>query len=220
MSEHMKCKVCGKVFYSAELFGGANLFKESICPDCKRARAFNGGGKKGGFSGGNSNAAEEAARREEQKRKAAAHKDAIRNIKNFEFPDDDNEFIRAVNTFCDDYCDCHPGLFADGSYKKAYKIGAERELKILKDSNPEHYEKFKETWNDAVATMKKKRKTRIIITGSLAGAGAIVGLILGAGSRDVGPVMGLITGMIVGGVLIGIWPHLSTDFSKSKEDDE
>lgn len=217
MSEHMKCKVCGKVFYSAELFGGSNLFKESICPDCKRARAFNGGGgKSGGFSKGSSNAAEEAARREEQRRKAAAHKEAIQNIKNYEFPEDDSEFTRAVNNFCDDYCECNAGLMADRDYKKAYVKVAERELKNLRDTNSEHFEKFNELWQDAAASMKKRLKIKMIISGAILGVFVLLLGIFFAASQGQSFFSGAACGLVFGGIF-AIIPHI---VGKSKTSDE
>ncbi len=93
--------------------------KKDICPDCRRAGYTDASGS--GSSGGGSSAAEAAAAREEQKRKATVHKEAIRDIKNYEFPEDDSEFSRSVNNFCDDYLECMPDLFVDGTIKKHIK---------------------------------------------------------------------------------------------------
>ena len=247
MSYQAKCAICGRKYWQessglakftgvagaaeemsqSALFGaGVKLLragakaashKKDICPDCRR-EGYSENYVGGGSSGGSSNAAEEAARREEIRRKAAAHKDAIRNIKNYEFPEDEKEFNRAVNNFCDDYCDCHPGLFADRDYKKAYKQAAERELKLLKDSNPALYEKFNERWSEASETMKKKLKKKLIISGVIVGVFVlVVGIFMAANKENF--FTGALCGLVFGG-MIGLVPHMSTGFNRSKEDDE
>lgn len=114
--------------------------------------------------------AEEQRRRDEEyERKKEAHKQAINEIKEFVFPEDDEEFSRAANKFCDGYLDCNPGLLADSDYKKAYQKRITTELKILKDSNPARYEKLNGFWAEASESMKKKVKVRLIISGVICG---------------------------------------------------
>lgn len=217
MGYQAKCAICGRKYWQessglakftgvagaaeelsqSALFGaGVKLIragakaassKKDICPDCRRAgySEESAGGR--GTSKATKAAAEEMALREEQKRKTAAHKEAIRNIREFEFGDDDEAFVKSARRFADDYCDRHPGLFADGDYKKEYKKRALRAQKELKDLNPAHYEKFNSIWEEAAETMKKKLKTRLIITGACTGVGAIAGLILGTASHDFTP---------------------------------
>ena len=198
--------------------------KKDICPDCRRAGY--GDGNSGGGSGGSSaaaaeEAAEEAARREEQKRKEAAHKEAIRNIREFEFDEDDDGFVKSAHRFADDYCDCHPGLLADGDYKKEYKKRAARALKELKDTNPEHYEKFNSIWEEAVATMKGRLKKRLIITAALEGVSALaVAIVLVSSSGKAKDFfIGLFLGLFFPGMCISFIPQMSA-FHKSKTDEE
>lgn len=237
----LKCKVCGRTFYKEDEGWGqisegyaalGSLFAEKICPDCKRAKAFSGGSNSGGSNNGDSEAArikaeadrekaeaarkEEEAAREEEARKAAAHKEAIQNIKNYEFPADDSEFNRSVNNFCDDYLECNSGLFKDAEYKKAYVRRAENELRNLKDSNSAHYQKFNEAWSEAAATMKKNLKTKLIISGGIVGAFVIgLGIFL-ATQPESNFFMGAGVGLIFG-LIFGSGPHI---LGKSKTDEE
>ncbi len=237
MSYEARCAICGKKYYQesstlAKLSGAANFAKDcegtvfglgttlirkgvqaasgkkDICPACRRA----GYTDESVSGGGSSN------ERAEQKRKEAVHKEALRDIKYFEFPEDDSEFNRAMNIFCDDYLECNAGLLADRDYKKTYKQTAEKELKLLKNSNPAHYEKFKEAWSEARATMKKKLKTRLIISAVI-----MLVCVIGCGGIFVKEKSSFFAGAGCGvcfGLVFGLCPHISTGFSKSKTDKE
>lgn len=223
----MKCSICGGFYFDDDMkelgLGGLEVvFRgKQICPDCKRAQAMSGG-KSGAASNkdvradvaaakaaqaaaeaekAKIEAEEERKRREEIERKEEAHKQAIRQIKEFVFPEDDAEFSRAVNTLIDDYLDCTPGFFDDGDYKKAYQKRMEMELKILKDSNPTRYEKLNALWTEAYATMKQKLKIRLIISGGLFAASTIffgIGFALSGSNFFEGLLVGLTFGAILG----------------------
>ncbi len=244
MSYKTKCAICGRIYYQesstlAKLSGAANFAKDckgtifgggttlirkglqlasgkkDICPDCRRAGYTDDYGVETKAAAKAEESAQEAARREEARRQKEAHKSALRNIKNFEFPEDDSEFNRAINDFCDDYLECNAGLLADGDYKKTYKITAEKELKLLKDSNPAHYEKFKEAWSETQAAMKKALKKKLIISGIIAGSVSIIfGIIFGVG-YDLNAFGGAACGLFFG-CIIGLIPHRT----KSKTDNE
>lgn len=233
MSYKTKCAICGKSYYQesstfAKLSGAANFAKDcegtpfgagttlirkglqaasgkkDICPDCRRA----------GYTDNDGSASEHA----EQVRKQAAHKDALQSIKYFEFPEDDNDFNRAMNNFCDEYLECNAGLFTDGEYKKTYKQTAEKELKILKNSNSAQYEKFKEAWEDAQATMKKRLKTRLIVSAVI-----MFICVVGCGIFFVTQKGNFLSGAGCGlcfGLVFGMIPHISTGFTKSKTSSE
>ncbi len=235
MAIKLKCKVCGRTFYKESSMGSmsegyaalASLAAEKVCPDCKRAQAFGGGSNNGDSEAARVKAEaarekaeaarkEAEAQREEAKRKAEAHKEAIQNIKNYEFQEDDSEFNRSVNNFCDDYLDCSAGLFKDADYKKAYVRRAENELRNLKDSNSAHYKKFNESWSEAVATMKNKLKTKLIISGSIVGVSVIALGIFFATQPGYNFFMGAGTGLIFG-LIFGAIPHV---LGNSKTDEE
>lgn len=243
MSYEARCAVCGRKYWqessglakftgvsgaaedlsnAAFLGAGVKLLragakaasgKKDICPDCRRQ-----GHSENSVGGGGSGYSSEDADRAESKRKAAVHKEAIRDVKNYEFPEDDREFNRAVNNFCDDYCECSGGLMADRDYKKTYKQRAERELKFLKDSNPAHFDKFNELWEEASATMKKKLKIRLIISGVIIGVFVIGGGILMAADNE-NFFVGALIGLCFGGT-VSILPHMSRGFGKTKTDNE
>lgn len=141
-----------------------------------------------------------------------------RDVKNYEFPEDDREFNRAVNNFCDDYCECSGGLMADRDYKKTYKQRAERELKFLKDSNPAHFDKFNELWEEASATMKKKLKIKLILSAVITGVAVIGGGILMVANNG-NFFFGALDGLCLGGV-ISTFFHISHGFGKTKTDNE
>ena len=224
-----KCSVCGRMYSQSGLLGDsdkgiqfmASMVKKPICPDCKRAGAFGGGGNGGGGSTYADKAAakiaeEEAANRRIEAAKAA-HKAAIQEIKNYVFDDSSDEaYTHSVMNFMDDYKECNPGLFADGDYKKAYKRKIENELKLQKTSNPERAEKLKSLYDEAAETMKKRLRTRFIISGVIVLVAIIACVILMVYSGEsVG------TG-IVAGVFFGLFfsclPHIG--FGKTKKDDE
>ena len=118
--------------------------------------------------------------------------------------------------FMDDYKECNPGLFADGDYKKAYKRKIENELKLQKTSNPERAEKLKSLYEEAAETMKKRLRTRFIISGVIVLVAIIACVILMVYSGEsVG------TGIGAGaffGLVFSCLPHIG--FGKKKEDDE
>lgn len=189
--------------------------KKPICPDCKRAGAF-GGGSTYADKAAAKIAEEEAANRRIAAAKAA-HKAAIQEIKNYVFDDSSDEaYTRSVMNFMDDYKECNPGLFADVDYKKAYKRKIENELKLQKTSNPERAEKLKSLYEEAAETMKKRLRTRFIISGVIVLVAIIACVILMVYSGEsVG------TGIVVGaffGLFFSCLPHIG--FGKKKEDDE
>ena len=245
MSYKTKCAVCGRTYWQesstlAKLSGAANFAKDcegtvfgagttlirkglqvasgkkDICPDCRRAGYTDDYGNEDKAAAKAEKAAQEAADREEARREEEAHKAALNAIKYFNFPEDDGEFNRAINEFCADYLECNAGLLVDGDYKKTYKLTAEKELKLLKDSNPAHYEKFKEAWSEAAATMKKELKKKLIISGVIAGVVTIIcAIIFGVGNYDLNALGGAGCGLFFG-CIIGLIPHMT----KSKKDNE
>lgn len=227
-----KCSICGRTYSESGSFLGGNygngvafvagLAKKPICPDCKRAGAFSGAGNGGGTNYSDKAAAkiaEENAERERAKAAKAAHKAAVQEVKNYVFDDSSDEaYTRSAMNFMDDYQECNPGLFADGDYKKAYKRRVENELKLQKNSNPERAEKLKSLWEEASQTMKKRLRTRFIISGvifivSTIGCGIVFA---SGGGYSFGE--GLLCGAFFGFVFGGILPHIG--FGKKKEDDE
>lgn len=226
-----KCSVCGRMYSANGLLGdsdagirfAASLIKKPICPDCKRASKFSGGN--GGYEAGGSSKyadkaaakiAEENAARERLKEQQAAHKAAIQEVKNYTFDDSSDEaFTRSLMNFIDDYMECNPGLFADGDYKKAYKRRIESELKMQKTSNPERAEKIKSLYEEAVETMKKRLKTRFIISGVIVIVVIIAGIIFAVSA---GESVGTGIGIAAIFALIFCWiPHI---VGKNKEDNE
>ena len=107
---------------------------------------------------------------------------------------------------------------ADRDYKKTYKQRAERELKFLKDSNPAQFDKFNELWEEASATMKKKLKIKLIISGVIIGVFVIGGGILMAADNG-NFFFGALLGLCFGG-MVSILPHIPRGFGKTKTDDE
>ena len=223
-----KCSICGRMYSQSGLLGDsdkgiqfmASMVKKPICPDCKRAGAF-GGGNGGGGSTYADKAAAKIAEEEAQNRRIeaakAAHKAAIQEIKNYVFDDSSDEaYTRSVMNFMDDYIECNPGLFADGDYKKAYKRKIENELKLQKTSNPERAEKLKSLYKEAAETMKKRLRTRFIISGVIVLVAIIACVILMVYSGEsVGT--GIVAGLFFGLFFSGL-PHIG--FGKKKEDDE
>lgn len=223
-----KCSICGRMYSQSGLLGDsdkgiqfmASMVKKPICPDCKRAGAF-GGGNGGGGSTYADKAAAKIAEEEAQNRRIkaakAAHKAAIQEIKNYVFDDSSDEaYTRSVMNFMDDYIECNPGLFADGDYKKAYKRKIENELKLQKTSNPERAEKLKSLYKEAAETMKKRLRTRFIISGVIVLVAIIACVILMVYSGEsVGT--GIVAGLFFGLFFSGL-PH--SGFGKKKEDDE
>lgn len=223
-----KCSICGRMYSQSGLLGDsdkgiqfmASMVKKPICPDCKRAGAF-GGGNGGGGSTYADKAAAKIAEEESQNRRIeaakAAHKAAIQEIKNYVFDDSSDEaYTRSVMNFMDDYIECNPGLFADGDYKKAYKRKIENELKLQKTSNPERAEKLKSLYEEAAETMKKRLRTRFIISGVIVLVAIIACVILMVYSGEsVGT--GIVAGLFFGLFFSGL-PHIG--FGKKKEDDE
>ncbi|MCR4630953.1 MAG: hypothetical protein K5786_04920, partial [Treponema sp.] len=53
MNDRLKCKVCGRYFYQeATITSSVGFdFREKVCPECKRARAFSGNGNSGSGNG-------------------------------------------------------------------------------------------------------------------------------------------------------------------------
>ena len=223
-----KCSICGRMYSQSGLLGDsdkgiqfmASMVKKPICPDCKRAGAFGGGNGGGGSTYADKAAAkiaEEEAENRRIKAAKAAHKAAIQEIKNYVFDDSSDEaYTRSVMNFMDDYIECNPGLFADGDYKKAYKRKIENELKLQKTSNPERAEKLKSLYKEAAETMKKRLRTRFIISGVIVLVAIIACVILMVYSGEsVGT--GIVAGLSFGLFFSGL-PHIG--FGKKKEDDE
>ena len=226
-----KCSVCGRNFYVGGRTGELNdagfglitkTIKKPICPDCKRAGAFSGGGNGGGTNYSDKAAAkiaEENAERERAKAARAAHKAAVQKVKNYVFDDSSDEaYTRSAMNFMDDYQECNPGLLADGDYKKAYKRRVENELKLQKTSNPERAKKLKSLWEEASLTMKKRLRTRFIISGVIFIVLTIGCGILFASGEDHNFGEGVLCGALFGLVFGGVFPHIG--FIKKKEDDE
>ena len=226
-----KCSICGRMYSQSGLLGDsdkgiqfmAGLVKKPICPDCKRAGAFSGGTNGGGSTKYADKAAariaEENAARERIEAAKAAHKAAVQEVKNYTFDDSSDEaYTRSVMNFMDDYKECNPGLFADGDYKKAYKRRIENELKLQKTSNPERAEKVKSLYEEAAETMKKRLRTRFIISGVIFVVATLGCGILFAAGGDYTFGEGLLCGAFFGLVFGGVLPHIG--FGKKKEDDE
>lgn len=99
----------------------------------------------------------------QQKQMMANHREAIHAIRDFDFPSDDAGFYKAAISIADDYSACSVGPFWDRDYRAAYKKRIKRELKELKGSNQERYEKLLEAYNEAKAELRKKVIIRLII---------------------------------------------------------
>lgn len=228
----LKCSICGAYF-----LGDAKLFSKNVCPDCKRqglgvspkeaakAAAANAKAEAKAEEArikAQVKAEEEAERRAEAKIKAAAHKQAIQNIKDYVFDDSsDEEFNKSIIIFMDGYSECHPGILADNDYKKAYKSRVEKELKVLKVSKPDYAEKLNSHYQEAVEALKKKTKTRLIISAVIIGI-AMIALpifLISDGSSSIGSSIGLgILGGLVFGSIFATIPQSS--IGKTKTNDE
>lgn len=240
MGDMLKCKVCGRKFM-ADVTITSSIgfdFREKICPECKRARAFSGNGNAnsgkggsmlGGIAGGILGAAAEknderksAARAEEEARAAerkAKHQAAISAIKNFQFDEtDEDSFNRSAIMFLDEYQTCNAGLMADNEYKKVYKKRIESEIKILKTNNPSLAEKLQTLYADAKAEMKAKLKTKLIISGVIFGVITVGGLIWGITgvTDDINAGTGLLAG-VMGGLVCSALPQIG--FSNNRRED-
>lgn len=240
MGDVLKCKICGRKFVKeATITSSIGFdFREKICPECKRAKAFSGNGNEscgkggsllGGVVGGIAGAAaakndarKAAARAEEEAREAerkAKHKAAIAAIKNFQFDESNEEnFKRSAITFLDEYNTCNAGLMADNEYKKVYKKRIESEIKILKTNNPVFAEKLQNLYADAKAEMKAKLKTKLIISGVIFGIITVGGLVWGVTgvTDDINAGTGLLAG-VMGGLICSTLPQMG--FSNNRRED-
>lgn len=142
--------------------------------------------------------------RAEAKQARANHKAIIQSIRDFEFPSDDEGFYRAIVSITGDYSTCSASPILDMDYKTAYKKRIEGELKVLKVSNTERYEKLLGAYNDATAEMKKKRKKRLIIGGIITAVFMIIDIPIMAtsGSGEDASVMMMV---ISGGIIMSLW---------------
>lgn len=236
MGDVLKCKICGRKFVKeATITSSLGFdFREKICPECKRARAFSGNGnedcgKGGSLLGGivgaaaakndarkTAKKAEEEARTAERKEK---HQAAIAAIKNFQFDESDEEnFNRSAIMFLDEYNTCNAGLMADNEYKKVYKKRIESEIKILKTNNQVFAEKLQNLYADAKAEMKAKLKTKLIISGVIFGIITIGGLVWGITgvTDDINAGSGLLAG-VMGGLVCSALPQIG--FSNNRRED-
>lgn len=236
MGDVLKCKICGRKFVKeATITSSLGFdFREKICPECKRARAFSGNGNEGCGKGGSllggiagaaatkndarktAKKAEEEARTAERKEK---HQAAIAAIKNFQFDESDEEnFNRSAIMFLDEYNTCNAGLMADNEYKKVYKKRIESEIKILKTNNQVFAEKLQNLYADAKAEMKAKLKTKLIISGVIFGIITIGGLVWGITgvTDDINAGSGLLAG-VMGGLVCSALPQIG--FSNNRRED-
>ncbi len=238
MGDVLKCKICGGKFVKdATMLSCMGFdFREKICPECKRAKAFSGNGNEGCGKGGSflggvvggiagASAAKKAAKEAEEEARTAErkerHRAAIAAIKNFQFDESDEEnFNRSAIIFLDEYNTCNAGLMADNEYKKVYKQRIESEIKILKTNNPVFAEKLQNLYTDAKAEMKAKLKTKLIISGVIFGITTIGGLVLGI--TDVIDGMnagyGLLAG-VMGGLVFSSLPQMGSSDNR-REDNE
>lgn len=244
MGSYLRCSWCGRTYKhkggSVARFLGGDLLGDAVtgiagfagdnyCSEACRQAAQGSGGSDGSSAKAEAarikaqaRAEEEAEERAEAKRKEAAHKQAIQNIKDYVFDDSSDEnFDKSVITFMAGYSECHPGIFADGDYKKAYKSRVEKELKLLNLSKPDYAEKLNSHYQEALETLKKKTKTRLIISAVIIGIAMIILpiFIIVCGSSSIGSSIGsgLFGGLVFGGIFATI-PQ--TSIGKTKTADE
>lgn len=239
MGYEAKCDICGRKYWQdssgfAKFTGAANVAKDwegtifgdaaklvragakaasgkkNICPECMRAQAFAGGT----VIETNSEAKKDPIR--EQK---AKHKSALNEIKDYVFDESsDSAFFRSAAKFANDYTECAGGFFQDREYKKFYIKRFETELKLLKETNYERYEKLNEVFEEAKKDMKKKLKIRFIISSVIFGTCLIGLLLLFIIENDVEMIpLGIFTGFIFG-LILGAIPQCSFGNTKTQNE--
>lgn len=204
-AETKSCAQCGRVICKGDTCysKGELVFLSGMDVYCSQGCANAAKGKSGGgiasAAGGmfKSNPEEDAANRARAEAAQAKHKECIQTVKDFQFSQDDEGFIRDINNFADDYKSCNDAFFADRDYKAAYKKRFETEMKVLKDSNPQRYEKMKEAYEEARNSIAKRLKIRLCVCGGITLALMITFFIKFEDAR----MNGILYGLLVGGVL-------------------
>lgn len=174
--------------------------KDYCSEECRRAAEGSGGS--GG--GGSAEAIREAQRAEEKRIEAAEFKALLDGIRDTEFSDDENEFVKEMTAFLTDMED---SIKSKNGYKKykAYKQRLEKELKVLQRSNDKRYDTIKADCDEAFAKCKKFYKKWAIIAGVVFGVCVIGSIIIGLpDSVGISIFIGLLFGGITGGALFAV----------------
>lgn len=105
-----------------------------------------------------------AQKAEEERIAAAELKALLDGIRDTEFSDDENEFLKEMTAFL---TDMETDVKSKNGYKKykAYKQRLEKELKVLQRSNDKRYDTIKADCDEAFAKCKKFYKKWAIIAG-------------------------------------------------------
>lgn len=175
--------------------------KDYCSEECRRA-AEGSGGSRGG--GGNAEAIRAAQKAEEERIAAAELKALLDGIRDTEFSDDENEFLKEMTAFL---TDMETDVKSKNGYKKykAYKQRLEKELKVLQRSNDKRYDTIKADCDEAFAKCKKFYKKWAIIAGIVFAVCVIGSIIIGLpDSVGISIFIGLLFGGITGGALFAV----------------
>lgn len=183
MSDRVKCKVCGRNFLLEETITSSVGFdfREKICPECKRARAFSGngssnngndGGSKagsllGGIAGGivsaaaANKAATEASYERQKAEKKAENQAALDKLRTFSFSGDAQQISSEMEELYQIWISYNPNFMeklTDNSVKTYVKLLEEKldyglmSLKSADATKGSYYE-------EKISKEKAKRKT-------------------------------------------------------------
>jgi|GEM_PF-2865498 len=145
-----------------------------------------------------------AQKAEEERIAAAELKALLDGIRDTEFSDDENEFLKEMTAFL---TDMETDVKSKNGYKKykAYKQRLEKELKVLQRSNDKRYDTIKADCDETFAKCKKFYKKWAIIAGIVFAVCVIGSVIIGLpDSVGISIFIGLLFGGITGGALFAV----------------
>lgn len=183
MNDRLKCKVCGRYFYQeATITSSLGFdFREKVCPECKRARAFSGNGSSnngndGGSKGGSllggiaggiagaaaaNKAASEASYEKQQAEKKAENQAALDKLRTLSFSGDAQQISAEMEELYQIWISYNPSpvdKLTDNSVKTYVKLLEEKldyglmSLKSADATKGSYYE-------EKISKEKEKRKT-------------------------------------------------------------
>ena len=176
--DRLKCKVCGRYFYQeATVTSSIGFdFREKVCPECKRARAFSGNGNSGsgngnsllgGIAGGiagaaaANKAASEASYEKQQAEKKAAAQAALDKLRTLSFSGDAQQISAEMEELYQIWISYNPNpvdKLTDNATKTYVKLLEEKldyglmSLKSADATKGSYYE-------EKISKEKAKRKT-------------------------------------------------------------
>lgn len=183
MNDRLKCKVCGRYFYQeATITSSLGFdFREKVCPECKRARAFSGNGSSnngndGGSKGGSllggiaggiagaaaaNKAASEASYEKQQAEKKAENQAALDKLRTLSFSGDAQQISAEMEELYQIWISYNPSpvdKLTDNATKTYVKLLEEKldyglmSLKSADATKGSYYE-------EKISKEKAKRKT-------------------------------------------------------------